>query len=74
MIQGWKSQIERQYLQALRERGTVAPHEVAERLGVSEQSAVFWLTMLARDGKVRITGIESTSSAGDDAHSHNHEA
>ncbi len=63
MIPGWKKQIEREYLHVLRERGSVAPYEVAKRLGVSEKSAVLWLTELAREGKVRITGIEPASGA-----------
>ncbi len=57
MIAGWKEQMEREYLRVLRDRGAVTPHDVARQLGVSESSAVFWLTELAREGQVRITGI-----------------
>ena len=58
MIPGWKEEIEREYLQILRESTDASPSEIATRLGVSECSAVYWLTQLVRDGQVRIRSIE----------------
>ncbi len=61
MIPGWKNQMTQEYLRALRDRRSLTPHDVAAQLGVSDRTAVFWLTELARDGQIRITGIETTS-------------
>ncbi len=52
MIPGGKNEIGREYLQALRGQGSVTPHEVVARLGVSDNCAVFWLTMLVREQKL----------------------
>jgi len=59
MIPGWKEELEAEYLEVLREGGKATPAELALRLGVSEDSAVYWLTNLARDGRVRILGVEA---------------
>ncbi len=63
MIPGWKNQMTQEYLRAMRDRRSISPHDVAAQLGVSDRTAVFWLTELARDGQLRITGIEPTSAA-----------
>jgi DNA-binding Lrp family transcriptional regulator len=59
MIPGWKEELEAEYLEVLRDGGRATPGELALRLGVSEDSAVYWLTHLARDGRVRILGVEA---------------
>jgi hypothetical protein len=59
MIPGWKEELEAEYLEVLREGGRATPADLALRLGVSENSAVHWLTQLARDGRVRILGVEA---------------
>ncbi len=58
MIPGWKDEIEGEYLQVLQESPGASPSEIATRLGVSEGSAVYWLTEMAREGRVRIRAIE----------------
>ena len=58
MISGWKEEIQRDYLNFLRGRPKVTPAELAAHLNLSESSAIYWLTDLAREGKVRITGVE----------------
>lgn len=58
MIPGWKEEVETEYLEILREKCMATPADVAARLGVSERWAVYWLTELARDGHVRILGVE----------------
>jgi hypothetical protein len=58
MIHGWKDEIQRGYLQFLRERRRVSPPELAAHLNVSECCAVYWLTDLAREGKLRILAVE----------------
>jgi len=58
MIPGWKEEILRDFLEVLREDRRASPAEVAACLDLSERSAVYWLTELARDGKVRILAVE----------------
>jgi hypothetical protein len=58
MIPGWKEEIEGEYLAFLREVKTATPADVVARLGMPECCAIYWLTDLAREGKVRILGFE----------------
>jgi hypothetical protein len=58
MISGWKNEIQQDYLGFLRARGRVSPSELAAHLNVSECCAVYWLTDLAREGKLRILSVE----------------
>jgi len=58
MISGWKEEIQRDYLNFLRGHPKATPCELAMHLNLSEGCAIYWLTDLAREGKVRITGLE----------------
>jgi len=64
MIPGWKEAIERDYLEVLRQHRQASPPELAARLKVSERSVVYWLTALARDGKVRILAVAPAEEGG----------
>ena len=64
MIPGWKEEIVGEYLEFLRESGKATPADVAARLGVSECCAIYWLTDLARNGRVRIVAFESVEEDG----------
>ncbi len=64
MIPGWKEEIQAQYLEFVRKRHTVSPRELAAHFNMSECCAVYWLTDLARDGRVRILGIEAVEESG----------
>jgi hypothetical protein len=58
MISGWKEEIQQDYLSFLRGHPKVTPAELAAHLNLSESWVIYWLTDLAREGKVRITGVE----------------
>jgi hypothetical protein len=58
MITGWKEEMEAEYLKVLGDRPGASPGELADRLGISECCAVYWLTELAREGRLRILGVE----------------
>ena len=58
MIPGWKEEIEGEYLEFLRKHHTATPADLAARFNVSECCAVYWLTELARQGRVRIPAVE----------------
>ena len=64
MIPGWKDELQQDYLDFLRTHRTASPAEVAAHLNISESSAVFWLTDLAREGKVRLRAVELVEEAG----------
>ncbi len=63
MIFGWKDEIQQDYLNFLRAHSRATPSELATHLNQSERCAIYWLTDLAREGKVRITGVELVRAA-----------
>ena len=67
MIAGWKEEIQRDYLSFLRGRPNVTPAELATHLNLSESWVIYWLTDLAREGKVRITGVELVEEGSPDS-------
>jgi hypothetical protein len=58
MIPGWKEEFEGEYLQILREIPKASPSDFSLRLDVSECCAIYWLTELAKEGRVRILAVE----------------
>ena len=58
MMPGWKEEIEGEYLEFLRKRHTATPADLAARFDVSECCAVYWLTEIARRGRLRIPFVE----------------
>jgi len=64
MIPGWREELEEEYLRLLRDASIASPGDLAARIGVSECCAVYWLTELARAGRIRILAVEPVK-AGD---------
>ena len=64
MIPGWREEVVGDYVEVLKSHGKVTPAQVAARLGISECCAVYWLTDLARDGRVRILAVELVEHGG----------
>jgi hypothetical protein len=58
MIPGWKDEMESEYMVFLQKAGVASPREFAAGLGISECCAVYWLTEMAREGRIRILGVE----------------
>ncbi len=58
MIPGWKEDIQSEYLEFVRKNRRVTPADLASHFNMSECCAVYWLTDLARDGRVRILSFE----------------
>jgi len=58
MIPGWKEELEGEYLKFLQECRNAAPADFAARFGVSECCVIYWLTDLARNGRIRIRAFE----------------
>jgi hypothetical protein len=58
MIPGWKDELEGEYIRFLRDRGTITPADFASRFDLSECCAIYWLTELAKEGRIRIPSVE----------------
>jgi hypothetical protein len=58
MIPGWKEEMADEYLKVLGDCPGASPGQLAAHLGISECCAVYWLTELAREGRLRILKVE----------------
>jgi hypothetical protein len=67
MIPGWKEDIGGPFLDFVRQNRNATPSEVAARFKISESSAVYWLTDLIRDGRLRFTGLEVVEDEAEEA-------
>jgi hypothetical protein len=54
----WWDAIDGEILDRLREHGSTSVHELCEELALSEGAATAFLSMLAREGRVRILQVE----------------
>ncbi len=59
MIPGWKEEIQAEYLNFIRSHPTVTPRDIAIHFDTPECCAVYWLTDLARDGRIRMLAIQA---------------
>jgi hypothetical protein len=55
LFEEWLGQIEAEILEFLKGREAVAPENVAQHFKLSNESAVFLLSKLAREGKIKIS-------------------
>lgn len=60
----WWSALDGEVLAVLEPGRPATPAEVGERLGISERAAVSCLTMLAAEGRVRISLVERGGDPG----------
>jgi hypothetical protein len=63
MMDGWWSEIERDIRGCLDQYGALTPAQLGSHLGMSESAAASVLSMLASEGKVRISLVESAEAA-----------
>jgi predicted transcriptional regulator len=56
--ENWWGAIDGEILDRLREHGSASVNELCEELSLSEGAATAFLSMLAREGKVRILQVE----------------
>jgi DNA-binding Lrp family transcriptional regulator len=59
----WWSEIDDSILECLARNGVMAPEEVARALGISEGETAAFLSMLVREGRVRIRLVELDGEA-----------
>jgi winged helix-turn-helix DNA-binding protein len=63
----WWAEIDDEILDCLRDRGPMSPAAIGRRIGVSEGAATSILSMLARQGRVRVCLVELTNADGSEA-------
>ncbi len=61
-MDGWWSEFENDVVKCLASNGTMAPADLGQRIGLSEESTISLLAMLAREGRVRIRLVEAVPS------------
>ena len=57
LFEEWVKSIEEEILGLLKEKGSSVPSEIATKLKISEESAIFFISKMAREKKLRITGV-----------------
>ncbi len=58
LFEEWAKAVEEEIVGLLNDKGTSDPSEIAARLKISEESALFFIGKMAREKKVKITGIK----------------
>jgi hypothetical protein len=64
LFEEWARSVEEEVEAALREAGQLDLDQLAARLKVSQESALYFLSRLVREGKASISGITATGAAG----------
>ena len=54
----WVKAIEEEILGFLKEKGSSEPSGIAAKLKISEESVIFLIGKMARENKIKITGIK----------------
>jgi hypothetical protein len=63
LFEEWARSVEEEVEAALREAGQLDLDQLAARLKVSQESALYFLSRLVRDGKASISGITATGKS-----------
>ena len=58
LFEEWARAVEEEIVGLLKNKGTSEPSEIAAKLKISEESALFFIGKMAREKKVKITGIK----------------
>ena len=57
LFEEWSKAVEEEMLAFLKEKGSSKPAEIASRLKISEESALYFIGKMAREKKLRITEV-----------------
>jgi predicted transcriptional regulator len=58
LFEEWAKAVEEEILAFLKEKGSTEPSEIAEKLKISVESALYFIGKMAREKKIKITGIK----------------
>ena len=57
LFEEWVKAVEEEIIGLLKEKGSAEPTEIAAKLKISEESALFFIGKMARERKLKITGV-----------------
>lgn len=57
LFEEWTKAVEEEIVALLKEKGSSEPSEIAAKLKISEESALFFIGKMARERKLKITGV-----------------
>ena len=57
LFEEWAKAVEDEIVAFLKEKGSSEPSEIAVRLKISEESALYFIGKMAREKKLKITGV-----------------
>jgi len=57
LFEEWAKAVEEELDAFLKERGSSEPSEIAARLKISEESALYFIGKMAREKRLRVTGV-----------------
>ena len=57
LFEEWARAVEEEIVAFLKEKGASEPPEIAVRLKISEESALYFIGKMAREKKLRVTGV-----------------
>ncbi len=58
LFEDWVTEVEKDILNLVKANKQVAPDAIADQLKISKDSVIFFVSRLAQQNKIRITGIE----------------
>ncbi len=58
LFEEWSRAVEEEIVVLLRDKGTSDPLEIAAKLKISEESALFFIGKMAREKKIKISGVK----------------
>lgn len=58
LFEEWVKALEGEVIEFLREKGSCSPADLAAQLKLSEESVLFLIGKLVREGKLKITGVK----------------
>ena len=58
LFEEWARAVEEEILGLLKEKGSSEPSEIAAKLKISEESTLFFIAKMAREKKLKITGVK----------------
>jgi hypothetical protein len=59
LFEDWTKEMEQIVLDFVREAATPDPEEIARHLNLSKESALFFISKLAREGKVKVGSVSA---------------
>ena len=58
LFEEWVKAVEEEIIGLLKEKRSAEPSEIATKLKISEESALFFIGKMARERKLKITGVK----------------